>query len=168
MLRSVFFKVCVAVALTIGAGSVSAGMELQAVEDGAAADLDELTGNGKWTLVMVWAINCHICHEQKPEISAFHDKHKDSLAHVVGISLDGVDRVEAVKNYIDKNNVSFPSYVGDVGIIASHYYGMTEANLRGTPTYLLFSPEGELLGNNPGKLTVSAIESFIARKTAEG
>ena len=42
---------------------------------------------------------------------------------------------------------------------------MTEENLRGTPTYLLFSPVGELLGNNPGRLSVEAIESFIARKT---
>ena len=42
---------------------------------------------------------------------------------------------------------------------------MTEENLRGTPTYLLFNPEGELLGNNPGRLSVEAIESFIARKS---
>lgn len=161
-----FLKTLIAALLLFSLGTASsAGMELQSAEDGTQVTLDDLTGQGKWTLVMIWATNCHICHIQKPEISAFHDKHKDLNAHVVGIALDGVDQVEAVNNYIRENEVSFPSYVGNVAIIASHYFGMTEENLRGTPTYLLFNPEGELLGNNPGQLSVEAIESFMARKS---
>lgn len=164
--RGTFFKSLITAMLLVAASTASsAGMELQSVEDGTPISLDDLTGQGKWTLVMIWATNCHICHIQKPEISAFHNKHKDSDAHVVGIALDGIDQIDAVSDYIAKNNVSFPSYVGNVAIIASHYFGMTEENLRGTPTYLLFNPEGELLGNNPGQLSVEAIESFMARKS---
>jgi len=147
------------------AGPASASLELQSVEDGTQVDLKSLIGNGKWTLVMLWAVDCHICHEQKPEISRFHNEHKDTDAHVVGISLDGVSNIDRVKGYIGDNDVSFPNYVGNVAIIASNYFAMTEESFRGTPTYLLFNPEGELLGNNPGPLRVKAIEEFIERNT---
>ena len=147
------------------ASTATAGMEVHSVKNGDIVDLDTMIGQGKWTLVMIWATNCHICHEQKPKISAFHDKHKDTDAHVVGIALDGPERMDAIKAYIEKNKPTFPSYAGDIAIVASHYLAMTEESLRGTPTYLLFNPEGELLGNNPGPLSVDAIERFMARKS---
>ena len=163
-IRTACIRLYLALSLVAASGVVSA-MELQSVDTGDDVLLDDLTGNGKWTLVMLWATDCHVCHIDKPEISAFHNKHKDDDAEVIGIALDGIAGLSKVKNYIADNKPSFPSYVGDIAIIASHYYGMTEENIRGTPTYLLFSPEGELLGNNPGRLSVEAIESFIARNT---
>ena len=163
-IRNTCIRLFLALSLVLSAGIASA-MELQSVDSGEDVLLEDLTGNGKWTLVMLWATDCHVCHIDKPEISAFHTKHKDDDAEVIGIALDGLRGLKKVKNYIADNKPSFPSYVGDIAIIASHYYGMTEENLRGTPTYLLFNPEGELLANNPGRLSVEAIESFIARKT---
>jgi len=165
-LQGSILKVIFTTMLLTAVGTVNAsGMELQSAEDGTETSLDSLTGNGKWTLVMIWATNCHVCKLQKPEMSAFHDERKDVDAHIVGIALDGPKHVDVVNQYIKDNNVSFPTFVGDTAIIASHYFGMTEENLRGTPTYLLFNPEGELLANNPGLLTVEALESFIARKS---
>ncbi len=151
--------------LSLVAGSAANAMEMQSVETGESLNLEDLTGNGKWTLVMIWATTCHICKIQKPDMSAFHDKHKDTTAEVIGVALDGMGRHEAVQRYIDETNPSFPSYVADSLIISSYYFGMTEESLRGTPTYLLFNPEGELLGSNPGLLSVEAIESFIERKS---
>lgn len=166
-MRSTLTKVFFAFALTISAGNVTAGLEVHELTDGEVVDLDTVIGQGKWTLVMIWATNCHICHEQKPEISVFHNEHKDIDAHVIGIALDGLENIDAVNAYLDKNKPSFPSYVGNIAIVASHYMWLTEESLRGTPTYLLFDPKGELLGNNPGPLSVGAIESFIARKSVE-
>ena len=79
--------------------------------------------------------------------------------------MDGPKQMDLINDYMVDNNVSFPTFVGDTAIIASHYFGMTEENLRGTPTYLLFNPEGELLAINPGRLTVEALEAFIARNS---
>ena len=163
-IRTAFIRLFLTLSLVLSGGIASA-MELQSVDSGEGVLLDDLTGNGKWTLVMLWATDCHVCHIDKPEISAFHTKHKDDDAEVIGIALDGITGLDKVKDYIADNKPSFPSYVADIAIIASHYYSLTEENLRGTPTYLLFSPEGELLGNNPGRLSVEAIENFIARKS---
>lgn len=48
------------------------------------------SNNNKYTLVMVWATNCHLCEEQKPMIQTFHSDYKDTAANVVGIAIDGI------------------------------------------------------------------------------
>ncbi len=153
-----------AVVAVIAVNPAHAGMELQQI-DGTVVDLDEYRGDGKWLLVMLWATDCPICEAQKPEISAFHEKHKDGDAQVLGIALDGMENVDLVKANMEQHQTSFPSLIGNIAIVASHYQSMTEENLRGTPTYLLFNPEGELVGNNPGLLRTEALEQFIAQKS---
>jgi peroxiredoxin len=143
--------------------TVQAGMELHQL-DGEIVDLDDYTGNGKWLLVMLWSTSCHICEEQKPSISEFHEAHREVDAEVLGIAIDGMASIDEIKNNIERHPTSFPSLVGEIVIVASHYQGMTQESLRGTPTYLLFDPEGNLVGNNPGPLRVEAIEQFMARK----
>jgi len=147
------------------APAISAGLELHSVEDGQPVTLDNLTGQGKWTLVMIWTTSCILCQSQKPIISAFHEKHKDLDAHVIGVALDGVENIGKVKRYINQHDVTFPNYVSQMQPAASHYLGITDEQFRGTPTYLLFSPEGELIGKNPGLLSAEAVEDFIARKS---
>lgn len=139
-------------------------MELHEL-DGEIVDLDNYTGNGKWLLVMFWATTCHICEAQKPSISEFHNRHKDADAEVLGVAIDGMENIDAIRENMETHQTSFPSLVGEIVIVASHYQGMTQESLRGTPTYLLFNPEGELVGNNPGPLRVEAIEAFMARKS---
>lgn len=148
--------------MTPGIGYAS--MEIQEL-DGDIVRLEERVGGGKWLLVMLWATDCHICKQQKPEMSRFHDKHKDTDAEVLGIALDGMGAVDEVKSYLEDHKPSFPNYVGEIAIVASHYLVLTEENLRGTPTYLLFNPDGELVGNNPGPLSVEALEQFISKKS---
>jgi len=120
---------------------------------------------GKWTLVMFWHTDCHVCHMQKPEISAFHNKHKDDDAHVIGVALDGIDGLAVVKEYIAENKPSFPSYVGHDLIIQVNYFAMTEEQFMGTPTYVLFDPSGQVVANKPGMMAIDALENFIARNS---
>lgn len=131
--------------------------------DGAALTDAAGIGEGQWTLVMIWATSCHICQEQKPLISAFHNAHKDTNAKVFGIALDGEPRLDVVKKYMDRYEVAFPTYVGDFQDVAESYQQLSAESLRGTPTYLLFDPSGELKGNNPGAISVEAVEKFMAR-----
>jgi len=124
--------------------------------DGERLSDDQGIGEGQWTLVMIWATDCHICKQQKPIISAFHDEHKDSDARVFGIALDGRPGLAEVREYLSEHTVSFPNYVGEYPVIAINYQEMTEEDLRGTPTYLLFDPKGVLKGNNPGPISIGA------------
>ena len=164
--RNTFFASVLSSLLIASSGPASSSeLAMHSVDDGQPASLESLTGQGRWTLVMIWATTCILCQSQKPIISAFHEKHKNLDAHVVGIALDGVRNIGKVRKYIDEHNVTFPNYVSQMQPTALHYFGITDEQFRGTPTYLLFSPEGELIGKNPGLLSAEAIENFIARKS---
>lgn len=134
--------------------------------DGNAVTDQASVGNGKWILVMIWATDCAICREQKPQISAFHTSHKDKNAEVFGIALDGRDALAAVQAYVDNHDVSFPTYIGELPVVASALQQIAEEPLRGTPTYLLFDPSGEIKGVNPGPLSPGSIERFIEKNSS--
>jgi len=164
--RSGLPTLLVLMCLTLASSIVRAGenpfVDLVDIQ-GEAIDVGSSIGEGKWTLVMLWTTDCHICTEQKPKISAFYDKHKDDSVNVFGIAMDGRKNLKAVNRYLEKHNPSFPNFVGELDLVAFNYQMMTEEPLRGTPTYLLFNPAGELKGNNPGPVSPDAIEKFIAR-----
>ena len=141
-------------------GDVS--LALQAM-DGEPVNLSQYVGNGKWVLAMLWATDCGICKREMPSMSAFHEKHRREAALVLGIALDGYTRREAVERYLAEHKPGFPTLVGDIATVSAAYRSLTGEHLRGTPTYLLFSPAGELLGNNPGPLRPVAVEAFMAR-----
>ena len=129
--------------------------------DGSSAMLSEFFEPQKWTLVMVWTTYCGVCREQYPKVAAFHDAHHDTDVKVVGISLDGFDRVDAVRAYIAERPQSFNSVIADLAEVASGYQRSTGEPFAGTPTYMLFSPQGELLGHIVGPTKMEAIEKFI-------
>ncbi len=132
---------------------------------GDTVNLADQIGQGKWTLVMFWQVECSVCRQQEPIISEFHEKYSEKNAEVIGISIDGMERIDDVKDFLGSRDLSYPNFVGDLGMMAFNYQAITEVPFRGTPTYLLFSPEGELLGDNPGPVRMEALENFIASRS---
>ena len=127
--------------------------------NGESVSLDDQIGNNKWTLVMFWAHHCGVCKAEFPVISELHSNRKD--IDVVGISIDGEEGKPLAQAFLDDTNPSFPSYLTSLSLTAFNYQALTQEEFRGTPTFLLFTPDGELLGNNPGKLSIESLEKFI-------
>ena len=119
--------------------------------------------DGKWTLVMIWATDCPACEAQKPDISAFSDKHKDGNISVVGISLDGRRNLVEIREHEEASKATFDSYIGELVLIASNIKLLTEEDFRGTPTYMLLDPENNVIAYNPGMLIMSDLDSFVAK-----
>lgn len=149
------------------------GASLPALADNPFRDLvtmsgDEVTGlpqsdDGKWTLVMFWATDCHACEAQKPDISAFNDKHSDGKISVVGISLDGRRNLAKIRAHDEASNASFDSYVGELLLVTSNVELITGEPFRGTPTYLMFGPNNEVKAYNPGMLNMGDLDAYVAR-----
>ncbi|MGF1644489.1 MAG: TlpA family protein disulfide reductase, partial [Thiotrichales bacterium] len=106
------------------------------------------------------------CMREKPVMSDFHDAHKDKDAIVVGVAIDGMANVASVRDRIREHRTTYPTLVGELGTIAVNFEAFAQEAFRGTPTFWLFNPTGELLGVNPGPVRPEAIESFIARKSS--
>ena len=131
--------------------------------DGKFTTLSQHFEEGKWTLVMLWTMNCGVCISEYPIMSEFHDKHKDVDAKVIGVSLDGYAQLDTITSHINKMPMTFDNLIGELTVVAFNYEASTEESLLGTPTYMMFNPQGQLVGHNPGPVKLEALESIIQR-----
>lgn len=129
--------------------------------EGATTRLADYTGQGKWTIVMFWASDCHVCNAEVEQYIQFHEAHKESDANVLGISLDGNARLAAAREFIKRHDVTFPSLIGEPEAVANLYQELSRSYWVGTPSFLVFNPQGELKAAQPGAVPAGLIESFI-------
>lgn len=149
-----------AIALILVAGSAAADPFRNF--DGTEAALSDYVGQDKWTIVMLWASDCHICNEEAGSIDAFHRKHSDTDAIVLGVSLDGEAGIGAAKEFLQEHNVTFPNLIVEFGDAAALYRELTGRPWIGTPTFLVYGPDGKLLAQQVGAIETAVIESFMA------
>ncbi len=149
--------------LSTSSSSASDWTEVRTLE-GKFTTLSQHFEEDKWTLVMLWTTDCGICQREYPMISEFHDKYKDKNAKVIGVSLDGYSQLEKITEHIDEMPMTFDNLIGEITVVAFNYQNATEEPLRGTPTFLMFNPNGQLVGHNPGPVKPEALEQFINRK----
>lgn len=134
--------------------------------NGQAVNLDNLTGKGKWTVFKVWASDCHICNHTAHHMNDF-DMSADN-ADVYGISLDGQAGKHNAQRFIDKHNVSYPTLLGDVMEIDDIMYEQAKQSFVGTPTFMVYNPQGTLKAVQAGSITSEQLMGFINKQEAAG
>jgi len=133
---------------------------------GNTKSIGDYSGKGKWLVVMLWASDCTVCNREAHNYQDFYQSHlvkKD--ASVLGISLDGVKNRKAAQAFIDRHNIKFPNLLGDAGSIVDMYQALTGSEWVGTPSFMVYTPDGKLLGAQAGAVPVEVIESFIERES---
>jgi len=125
--------------------------------------LENYLGKGKWLVVMMWASDCHICNKEAHQYVDFHMVHSDTDATVLGISLDGESRKKAAINFIKKHAVDFPNLIAEPEFVSKVYQNYTGQYFAGTPSFLIFSPSGELKAAQAGAVPTVLIEEFIKK-----
>jgi peroxiredoxin len=126
----------------------------------------DYVGNGKWLVVMLWASDCHVCNQEAHQYVNFHKQHKSKDAHILGISLDGASKKSEAREFLQRHKINFPSLIGEPEKVATMYQELTGGSWVGTPSFMVYTPGGELLGAQAGAVPVSVIESFIEREAA--
>jgi peroxiredoxin len=150
---------CLAVVLPVVAAASAAGPDLVLKDmDGKDRNVNDYIGKGKWTVVAVWESTCTICNQEIHHMAFFHDAHRKTDATVLGVSIDGVARKRQAQAFIDDHSLDFPNLLADVGQIAKFGAGV----FMGTPTYFIYSPQGELLAYQTGPVTQDQVEEFMA------
>ncbi|GJL81882.1 MAG: hypothetical protein DHS20C01_15160 [marine bacterium B5-7] len=134
---------------------------LRNLNDGSEQSIEQLQESGKWTIVMIWASDCAVCNREASQYSDFNMMYADDKAKVVGISLDGwADRVDAA-DFVDRHQVSFENLVAERAEFLPYYERLTGSRWVGTPSFLVYSPDGELKAKQVGAVPVELIEQFI-------
>jgi peroxiredoxin len=134
---------------------------------GKASSIDDFTGKGKWTIVMMWASDCHVCNAEAHAYNDFHEWHKDKGAVVLGISLDGKDKKPDAERFIEEHSLSFRNLIGEGETVASIYSGLTGQPWIGTPTFLIYAPDGKLMAQQVGAVPTDLIENFMAKHASK-
>jgi thiol-disulfide isomerase/thioredoxin len=114
---------------------------------------------GKWIIVNFWATSCPPCIEEMPELSAFHDRHKDRDAAVLGVNFESIEAKWA-QRFLDSVVVTYPNALW--GTSPATPFGMVFA----LPTTFIITPEGKLVARQVGPMTAADIEAYIKRKSS--
>lgn len=151
---------CLVVGLWMHAASADApNIELRSF-DGKPRNVNEIIGKGKWTTVAVWAHDCHICAREIHQMSDLHKARRDKDAIVLGVSIDGMGKVKQAREFVTRQKLPFENLIAEPDHEVLIKFGAGE--FVGTPTYYIYNPKGEIVGQNIGPITREDVESFIA------
>lgn len=134
---------------------------------GQPASIEAQAGKGRWLVVVIWASDCHVCDMEMPEYAAYHARNqKGDGPRVLGISLDGEEGKAEAQAFIARHKLPFDNLIAEPQELMLYYMMITGASFVGTPTILVYAPDGQLSAAQAGAVPVSVIEDFIAGQTA--
>nr|CAA6817318.1 MAG: Thiol-disulfide isomerase or thioredoxin [uncultured Thiotrichaceae bacterium] len=136
--------------------------------NGNNKQLQNMIGNGKWTVFEIWASDCPAC----PDAVFYMKNLKKRYGHkveLIGVSVDGDhgDKGKAMATaFMKKHQITFPTLLGRTVEVDNFLYGFEE-DLYGTPSLLLFNPKGELRGIEVGAIISQDVIDFIEQDEAK-
>ena len=147
---------------TFAAGSAHAFLMQNLDEE--RIDLNDYVGQGRWTLVMFWSLDCIPCEKQKPMIEAFYQDHKDMSANVIGVALDGPKYESEIEARIEKNQTSYNNFIAYDDVIYKQFLEEVGKPYGATPTYVLYKPDGTIKGMHTGPIAREALDAVVASR----
>ena len=114
------------------------------------------------TVLMIWRHDCHVCNQEAATYSFFHEDNEQ--IQVVGLSTDGMEKKEQAENFIRNHDLSFDSMIGELPSVMLYYQKNTGARFIGTPTFMVFNPQGELKAAQAGAIPPEVISKFISQQ----
>jgi thiol-disulfide isomerase/thioredoxin len=144
---------CAPAALTATAADAKRTIDFSLQDlDGKTHTLSEY--RGKWVVVNFWATTCPPCIKEMPELSDFHDRHKDRDAVVLGVNFEDI-RESWMRAFLDSVDVSYP--ILPWGTSPATPLGLIMA----LPTTFIVSPSGASVARYTGQITADDIEAYI-------
>ncbi len=129
------------------------------LETGKPDKITNYIGNNKWTVLEIWASDCPACRMHMPEMVEFDGKLKNT--RLLSVSVDGLDRIEDTEDFITEFGIEFPTIMSNPIEMNIWMQQSVGESFVGTPTFILFDPEGKLVAAQPGIVSTTSLEKFI-------
>ena len=129
--------------------------------DGQPVSFSDVLPADRWLVVMIWSYSCPVCAKEMQGQADLHERHRDGRLKVLGISLDGADGALEAWAFIEERDVNFPNLLGEPGDVVRFFSQQTGQPFKGTPTFLIYAPGGDLKAVQAGALSPELIETFI-------
>lgn len=127
--------------------------------DGKPRNANEFIGHGKWTVVVAWAHDCFICNHEIGQMTAFHNAHKNKDAIVLGVSIDGMEKIKDAREFVADHKLPFVNLVAEPEQEVMMAFG--GGPFVGTPTFYIYDPSGKIVARNVGPTSRQDVEKFI-------
>lgn len=137
----------------------------QNLQSDAFDTIDDYRQPGKWLIVMIWSHDCQICEREVGDYQRFHQRRSGDDALVLGLTLDGEERKPQALDFMQRHELEFDNLIGEPEVVAGYYQLTTGSRWAGTPSFLIFAPDGELMAKQAGAVEVEIVENFIAANT---
>lgn len=130
--------------------------------DGQDSSVESRVGKGNWLVVMMWAHDCPVCNVEVEQYAYFHEEHEGGNVAVLGISIDGSAKKAEAEAFIRRHDVPFPNLIGEPQASMLWYMQQTGFPFHGTPTFMIYGPDGELRAAQAGAVPPEVIEKYIS------
>jgi len=120
--------------------------------DGEMLDIAQY--RGKWVVVNYWATWCPPCIQEIPELVAFHARHADDDAVVVGVNTESLDD-RLLRDFVVEMQINYPILREDPERMSPF------SRMFGLPTSYIIGPDGSLVTRHNGPLTAKQLEEII-------
>ena len=119
---------------------------------------------GKWIIINYWATNCAPCLQEIPELEAFHNRHKDTDAVVLGVNYEDI-KLSWLKDFVASVKMTYPVLLTKPDTVTPF------GPIMMLPTTIIVAPDGRLMGQQRGAVTAEMLDKYIdsqRNSTAEG
>ena len=132
---------------------------------GNPSSIESFMENDQWLLVKIWKSDCGICAKAAPAMMDLDRMHEE--IKLIGISIDGQSQEgkRRAQWFIDRFQLNFPNLLVDFLEFELFYLVLAQEPFRGTPTYILYNPMGQMMAVQPGILSPESILRFIEKNS---
>jgi thiol-disulfide isomerase/thioredoxin len=144
--------------LAISGQALAEPMDIEFVDmEGNTVMLSDF--RGQWVVVNLWATWCPPCIKEMPDLTLFHEQHKDSNAIVLGVNYENIP-IEKINTFTEELMITFPVVrFKEIDLNAKH---TPFGPLRGLPSTYMVAPSGHIVAGRAGLVDAELLENFIA------
>ncbi|MBA2173826.1 thiol-disulfide oxidoreductase ResA [Halobacillus locisalis] len=141
----------------IAKGEKAPNFQLKKFGTDETVDLRDLEGKG--VMLNFWATYCEPCKDEMPYMEELYDKYENQGVEILAINLDSTDIV--VERFLQEYGLTFPILRDESGQVMDLY------QIGPIPTSIFINPEGEIVEQVRGALTLSKLDGYLQQITPE-
>ena len=129
--------------------------------DGQQHRLNDYIGKGQWVVVNVWATACPYCRRELFDLASFHERHVESDAMVLGLTLDLATFERPDKDHVERFASTYLIDYPLLLVSGDEASKVTGKNVHTVPMTFFYNPKGKMVYHFTGELDEVMLEGVI-------
>ena len=134
--------------------------------DGESKSVSDYFPPDQWLVLMIWASDCHVCNMEAEAYAYLHEEQEGKTLRLLGLSIDGPANVAEARDFVARHDIPFPNLIGDPMAVAEYYAKVAGRPFQGTPSFVIFRPDGTPAASQAGAVPGEVIVEFVASQSA--